>query len=96
MAVDARFRKQPGDRLFYDVDFSVWLGDQELIESVAVSQPGPSLLTIDSTTVASTGRVAKILVSGGQDGTRYQLTVAIVTNLDQRKEVEIEIQVAER
>lgn len=70
------FRKQPREELDYFIDYAPWLRDGETIASTTLEvQPvtDPPLVTSDVFTTDNI--VIAYRVSGGVNGTQYQVTV---------------------
>lgn len=84
-----RFRKAENDVISLDVDFGL-LFDTDTASTLTVT--ADSGLTVDSSAVAS--NVATIVLSGGDDGYVYDLTVKLAGTTE-TKEVVIQVAVAD-
>lgn len=94
MATLARFTKQPGEVLDFDIDFRAWLADRDPDDSVAsVTVSADTGITVDSYVLSS--GVVKIWLSGGTDKTAYKVTATATTDSGRIKEGEITIMVKE-
>ena len=84
------FEQQSADRLDYDIDFGRWLisGDELLSVTHTVFPAG---LVVEPATVDSPR--AKLWVSGGTSGSRYQIDATATTNDGRVLQVEIKIRV---
>lgn len=87
-----KFFKQENDVLDYTVDLAKWIvaGDTVTSSTASVS---PSDLTISVTNSATSS--PKVWVSGGTNGSSYQITLTVDTNVGRTKEFEFIIVVAE-
>ena len=84
------FRKQPREQLDYFIDYSLWLPDGETIASAQLEvQPvtDPPLVTSDVFTTDDI--VIGFRVSGGLNGTLYQVTALATDSNGQVVEREI-------
>lgn len=71
-----RFTKQPGETLDYDFDFTKWFGKRtDTIDSYTVAVSSGITKVGDT----RTGKVIKVVLSGGTDGQSYLVTVKITT-----------------
>jgi hypothetical protein len=76
MAILGRFTKQPTEVLDYDVDFSEWFADRtDTLGSFTVSATA-GITVVSSSNI---GNVVKVVLSGGTNGTKYQVTVRVTT-----------------
>lgn len=82
-----RLRKAPNDVLVVYVDFGLFFGSA--MASLVTVRP-ESGLTVGTTSVAS--NIATVPVSGGQDGSTYDLSVKL-TAAGETKEVVIQVSV---
>lgn len=89
----ATFTKQPADTLDYDVDFTDWLPDGDVISSVAPSADAG--ITLGATTISADGKAVKQWVSGGEDGKTYKITIRVTTAMARVKEAEFKVKVRE-
>lgn len=93
--------KQPSEIKRYAWDYSSWLGDGETIvhegEVLVTITADSDELTIDpdDIEVAEGNKSVACLVSGGEDGGEYVVTIKVRTNLGQLKEDEIIVRVNE-
>lgn len=81
--------KQPDEQLDYDIDFSQWLYDGDVITSVetevmlpyvnpSYAPPAGTDLTVSSTQI--NGQVIKIWVINGINGKQYEIKVRALTS----------------
>ena len=93
------FRKQPLEVLDYDADFSEWMPASDEISTKAVSvstglpYSATTPLVIDSSSLSVSTDVVKVWLSAGLTGTRYKVTVRVVTTGGRTKELEFKVQV---
>jgi len=71
-----------------------WLESNETISSFTIT--AASGLTVDSSASSDTNTSVTVWLSGGTDGTTYELACKIVTSLSRTDERTISIQVEER
>lgn len=88
----ASFVKDPAEVLPYTIDWTDWLATGETISSHTIT--AATGLTVDTST-EDTG-IITIWLSGGTDGTRYDVTCHIETDTGKVSERTIHIQVANR
>lgn len=95
-----RFIKQPAETLDYDIDFSEFLADGDVLVTTgdpAVPSPldvvvTPTGLTLGPTVVLGGVRV-KQWVSGGTNGVSYKVTMTMTSNAGRVKQVEFVVRV---
>ncbi len=95
-----RFYKQPAETLDYDIDFSEFLSDGDLIVTTG-TPPVPSPLNVSVTpsgmtlgpTFVLNGKVVKQWLSGGTNGVKYKVTLTITSNAGRVKQVEFVVRV---
>ncbi len=90
--------QQPDEYLDYDVDFSDFLDDGDTIQNISVeirpfANASGTLQVIAPPT--NGGNIAKIWVSGGEDGDSYTIEVTVLTNGGRQKQDEIEVEIEE-
>ncbi|TXH19355.1 MAG: hypothetical protein E6R03_00690 [Hyphomicrobiaceae bacterium] len=70
-----KFTKTPVDRKRYSIDYSDWLDDTEVIQSVTfeVTPTTASPLVVDGDQINPDGKGVTFYVSGGLDGTTYKV-----------------------
>lgn len=85
------FQKQPADTLDYDIDFSMWLTDDDAITAATALSSVPAELAIGS--VVHTDQAVKVWVSGGLAGKAYKVTATATTALGRVKEIDFKIRV---
>lgn len=102
----AKWPKQPGEILDYDVSFAdfLHLRDDTILDITKVTVDVPTGMVLEEHyfipdaakdgTVITNGAV-KLMLSGGVDGTDYKITVMAVTVGNREKHGEITIQVRE-
>lgn len=84
------FQKQPADQLDYDLDFSEWLPDTDVITGVVATSSSPELTILAASVYGTT---AKIFVAGGLDNATYKVTTTIATQEGRIKEHDFKIRV---
>lgn len=96
----AKWTKQPGEILDYDVSFVEFLALRE--DTIAQPIPGGAYsvsvdadpgITIEETSV--TAGIVKVWLSGGTDGESYKVTVKVTTTGSREKHAEFTIKVKE-
>lgn len=90
----ATINKQPADHLDYDVDYSRWLPDNDVVTMAETAVEPAGELVIES--VQITDQVVKVWASGGQNGGTYKITVTASTSGGRIKETEFRIRVREK
>lgn len=93
MAILDTFNKQPGEVLDYDIDFARYLPSSDQIASVVSTADAG--ITLDSSTISTSGKVVKQWVSGGVSGVTYKIQVRITSTGGRVKEAEFRIKVKE-
>lgn len=87
-----RFRKQPGEVLDYDIDYSDWLAAREdTVDSYTVS--AATGVTLDS--YAMTSGVIKVWLSGGTHNVTYKVEAEVTTVGGREKHAAIYVKVVE-
>lgn len=87
----AKFRKSPGDRKRYEVNYEDWLNEGE--EIVSVTMEGNVELDaflVNAYVVSSGGKEVVFYISGGVSGMTYMVMIRVETSLQQVKEDLIE------
>lgn len=84
------FKKQPVEKLDYDIDYSAWLTDNDGLNS-AVATVDPPGLQLPSPTVSSPR--LKLWASGGTSGTTYKVSITATTDDGRIKQDELSIKV---
>lgn len=84
--------KRPEDRLDYDVDFSRWLTQGDVISGVTVSISGGTAV-LDGHDFTTT--VVKVWVNGGTEGETVHVTVEATTLQGRQKEICFRIRIRE-
>ena len=95
-----RFTKQPAETLDYDIDFTEFLADGDLLVTTGdppVPEPLsvtvlPAGLTLGPTVVLG-GLKVKQWVSGGTNGVSYKVTLTLTSNAGRVKQVEFVVRV---
>lgn len=86
-----KFTQQPQEVIDYTIDFGPWVVDRnDNVVSIAVTADAGITFT-DSLT----GNEAKVVVSGGTNGTRYKITVRATTAAGLVKEAEFWVRIKE-
>ena len=85
-------RKQPGDNLDYDIDFTDWLVDGDSLVTASAAADDNSI-TIG--TVQVIPPLVKVWISGGTAGKSYTVTVTVTTADGRVKTVNFNLRVAE-
>ena len=90
------FKKQPVERLDYDIEYEEFLGTDTLI----VSAPYPEVvfepageLNVDVTAIMASGKRLKLWIVDGVDGTTYKVTVTVRTAAGRVKQDEFRVRV---
>lgn len=86
-------QKQPAEYLDYNVDFTEWMPEDDIIESATVAVLPAGDLTVDTISIMTP--IVKFWAAGGVTGTTYKLTVKITTQGGRIKEDELKIRVRE-
>lgn len=82
-----KFRKSPGDRKRYEINYEDWLNSGETVTDVTMSGNVPSDdFYVDGYIVDADGKEVIFYVSGGLDGVEYTVGVEVETSLQQVKE----------
>lgn len=88
------FTKQTRDQLDYDVDFSIWIPEGDIITTAEATLDIEGDLQIDATQIdPELGQIIKVWLSGGIDGKTYKITVAASTSQGRVKETEFRLRV---
>ena len=85
-------RKQPGERLDYDIDFAKWLPDGDLL-TLATAVADDASLVVEAPQVIPP--LVKVWISGGESGKSYKVTVTVTTADGRVKTVNFNLRVAE-
>ena len=89
-------KKTPADVLDYDVDFTRWLPDQDIIVDatavLAVEDP-PTTFVIDNTEFSNT--VVRVWTSGGTDGEDGEIIVTATTQGGRTKTASFRLRIEE-
>lgn len=88
MAVLETFEKQPVDVLDYDIDYSNWLPDVDVVDAVSTNV-SPTGLVVNTALITNDGTRVKLWVSGGVDGVTYKVEVTATTSEGRVKQDEI-------
>lgn len=89
-----RFRKSPGDRKRYEINYEDWLNSGEAIVSVFMHGDDPvDNFFVDGYVTDNAGKEVVFYVSGGVEGGEYTVGVIVETSLGQIKEDTIEFKV---
>jgi len=70
-------QKRPADVLDFDVDYEDWLTDDDTITTVTTSVSPSGELAVDSVQVSNPE--VKVWVSGGENGSTYDIEVTAAT-----------------
>lgn len=82
----AKFRKAPGDRKRYEINYADWLNEGEVITEVNMIGDMPiDGFFIDGYNIDADGKEVIFYVSGGMPGVSYNVNVAASTSLSQLK-----------
>lgn len=87
------FRKDPSDRLDYDIDYMRWLPPGDVIESAIATMGGDCTATVAQVDVAETA--VKVWVDGGASGEAGTLTVRATTAQGRVKELSVQLRIRE-
>jgi hypothetical protein len=95
MAILGTFTQQPNEVLDYDIDFSQWLPEADIVDSVVLTV-APSMPTPPSYAIAPNSERVKVWVyAGGTNGQTYKFTVRATTNDLRVKEAEFRVRIKE-
>ena len=94
MAVVGTFTQQPNDVLDYDVNFTDFLSDGDVIVGATVTV-APLGLTVTAPVVIDSSRRVKLWVQGGSSGVTYKIDLRITTALGRVKEDEVRMRIKE-
>ena len=90
-----RFRKSPGDRKRYEINYGDWLNSGEILTGVTLGGNVPDdQFYVDGFLVTAGGREVVFYVSGGVSGEEYEVSVSAQTSLGQIKEDTISFMVS--
>lgn len=80
-----RFVQQPNEVIDYDVDYTEWFSNRAdtALLAVVVADAG-----INVDTYSLTGKVVRIVVSGGVSGQKYKVTTRLTTSAGVVKEAD--------
>ena len=101
MAILGSFIQQPREALYYTIDYSCFL-DPDIPEILNAGVPSIIISPITAPALVVVGQVlvqdnqVRMLVSGGNDGTRYKVEVIVGTDQSQVKEDEFKITVRDQ
>ncbi len=101
MAVLGSFIQQPREALYYTIDYSCFL-DPDIPEILNAGVPSIIISPTTAPALVVVGQVlvqdnqVRMLVSGGNDGTRYKVEVVVGTDQSQIKEDEFKITVRDQ
>lgn len=93
------FKKQPHERLDYDIDATEWIGKDRITDAVAVvesryrDESAPALVLDD---IECSWTRVKLWLSGGTSFIDYKITATITTRAGRIIEHEIVIKVREK
>lgn len=91
MRVVGKFRKAPGDRKRYEVNYADWLNAGETLDTVTISgNVDDDQFYVDGWMITNGGKEVIMYVSGGVSGVSYKVTVTASTSLGQIKNDTIE------
>ena len=85
-------RKQPGERLDYDIDFTKWMTDGDVL-ALATAAADDASLTVEAPQVIPP--LVKVWISGGNAGKSYKVTVTVTTADGRVKTVNFNLRVSE-
>lgn len=86
-------QKSPADVLDYDISFAAWIATGDTITTVTTEVIPQGQLAVDSVQVSSP--IVKTWVSGGEDGSTYEIKVTTSTQGGRVKEESFKIRVKE-
>lgn len=85
-----KFSKQPDEILDYDVDYSDWFSNRD---DTAVSAVVTVTAGVTKVSDALVGNVVRVVLSGGTNGSEYQVTVLLTTSTGVVKEADFKVKV---
>lgn len=81
--------KDPNDELIYEVDWSEWLGDDEIVSSTFTISTAPDAeLTKDNPGIVTGNQKTVVRLLGGTVGKQYRITNQITTDESPTEKVE--------
>lgn len=84
-----KFQKQSAEILDYDIDFTDWFSNRvDTPSSIVVTVPN-GITQVGGGTI--TGNVVKVILSGGTNGTKYEITVRLTTTAGLVKEADFTV-----
>jgi hypothetical protein len=92
MSIETRY-KQPGDVLDFNVDFSKWITEDDVITTIEAVIDPTGAAVIDA--VENVNPVVKVWIKGGEDNASYKVTVKVGTSLGRVKETEFRLRIRE-
>ena len=93
MAVIASFKKQPVERLDYNVDYEPWLDSGDSLSEVTTSVSPAGELAVFSSAII--GKRIQLWISDGVDKKTYKVTVTVTTSAGRIKQDEVSFSVKE-
>lgn len=92
MSILGKFTKQPNEVLDYDVDYTDFFSirTDQPVSFTVVMTPGITLAGS-----ARVDKVVKVVLSGGEIGKKYKITVRLATDAGVVKEADFEVLVKE-
>ena len=89
VTIVGKFQKQSAEILDYDVDFTDWFSNRvDTPASVSVTVPS-GITQVGGGTI--TGKFVKVILSGGTNGTKYEITVRLTTSAGLVKEADFTV-----
>lgn len=83
----AKFRKSPGDRKRYEVNYEDWLNESELLTSVTMEgNVEDDAFYVEAFTLTTDKKEVVFYISGGVTGSTYEVGITVATSLSQIKE----------
>jgi len=87
------FKKQPIERLDYDIDYSAFLGTDTLTGTPTVEFLPTGELNYDVVAIMTGNQRLKIWLTDGVSGSSYKVTVTVTTTAGRVKQDEFKVKV---
>lgn len=85
-----RFSKQTAEILDYDVDYTDWFVDRGDTPSTHTTTADAGITVVSS---VRTGKVIKVILSGGMNGETYKTTLRLTTSSGVVKEADFTVKI---
>lgn len=88
------FRKEPGARLDFTMDWSTWLKGDTLASATWTVPDGLTKVTVPPPSIDEDGKIAIVWLEGGTAGQRYRGRCEIVTAAGRQEGQDFEVRVS--